>query len=112
MYEYRGKVISCHDGDTWLVNIDLGFDITVTHHIRLLGIDTPEVAKVRGADEKEVARGKEITAEVRKMVEGQEVLLQTVKDSTDKYGRYLADVYLNGVWVNQYMRNEGYDKHS
>ena len=43
MYEYRVKqVIKVLDGDTIDVEIDLGFDISITKRVRLAGIDTPE----------------------------------------------------------------------
>ena len=44
MYEYKAQVLRIIDGDTLVVNIDLGFDVWIHNEvIRLNGIDTPEV---------------------------------------------------------------------
>ena len=42
-YEYNAKVIDVIDGDTIVVDIDLGFDVKLANQkVRLLGVDTPE----------------------------------------------------------------------
>ena len=42
MYEYKCRVIKVVDGDTIDVDIDLGFNITLSNQrIRLQGVDTP-----------------------------------------------------------------------
>ena len=54
MYEYRvKKLIKVVDGDTIDVEIDLGFDISITQRVRLAGIDTPE-SRTRDLAEKEL----------------------------------------------------------
>ena len=65
--------------------------------LRLHRINTPEL---RGADE---VKGKAARDHLKSLVEGKAVLLQTVKDRREKYGRYLAEVWLeqpNAVPVN------------
>lgn len=42
MYEYKAKVTRCVDGDTVDVTIDVGFNISYSGRVRLVGIDTPE----------------------------------------------------------------------
>jgi len=42
-YEYHAKVINVIDGDTIVVDIDLGFNVVLSNQsVRLLGVDTPE----------------------------------------------------------------------
>ena len=43
MYDYRvKKLLNVVDGDTIDVDIDLGFDISLSKRVRMAGIDTPE----------------------------------------------------------------------
>jgi len=95
MYEYRAVVRRVIDGDTLEVDIDMGFS-TVLHKekVRLLDIDTPEL---RSKDLNERKRAQEAKAFVQELLpEGTEVVLRTQKDKKGKYGRYLADVWLDG----------------
>ena len=42
-YEYHAKVTEVVDGDTVVIDIDLGFDVVfIKQKVRLLGVDTPE----------------------------------------------------------------------
>ena len=42
-YEYNATVVNVVDGDTIVIDIDLGFDVKLTNQkVRLLGVDTPE----------------------------------------------------------------------
>jgi len=42
-YEYHAKVTQVVDGDTIVVDIDLGFNVVLANQsVRLLGVDTPE----------------------------------------------------------------------
>ena len=42
-YEYHAIVTEVVDGDTIVIDLDLGFDIKFTNQkVRLLGVDTPE----------------------------------------------------------------------
>jgi len=95
MFEYNARVVRVIDGDTLEVDIDMGFS-TVLHKekVRLLGIDTPEL---RAKDLDERKRAQEAKAFVEELLpEGTEVVLRTKKDKKGKYGRYLADVWLDG----------------
>ena len=52
MYEYKCRVIKVVDGDTIDVDIDLGFNITLSNQrIRLQGVDTQE-SRTRDLEEK------------------------------------------------------------
>jgi micrococcal nuclease len=110
MYEYYvKKVENVVDGDTIDVIIDLGFDILFASRVRLAGIDTPES---RTKDLKEKALGLESKEYLKKhLKDAKSVVIKTEKmDSSEKYGRILGWVYINGDTesLNDKMINDGY----
>jgi micrococcal nuclease len=83
MYTYKATIVRVIDGDTVVLNIDLGFKI---HHIspcRLAGINAPEMnakdEKVRAA----AVASKEFLSGL--LLEGMEVTI--ISKKLDKYGR-------------------------
>jgi len=110
MYEYYvRKVENVVDGDTIDVLIDLGFDILFQSRVRLAGIDTPES---RTKDLKEKALGLESKEYLKKHIkDAKSVVIKTEKmDSSEKYGRILGWVYVNGDTesLNDKLINDGY----
>jgi micrococcal nuclease len=110
MYEYFVKEVkNVVDGDTIDVIIDLGFDILFSSRVRLAGIDTPES---RTTDKAEKALGIEAKEYLKKQLkDAKTVVIRTEKmDSSEKYGRILGWVYVNGESesINNKMINDGY----
>ena len=110
MYEYRvKKLIKVVDGDTIDVEIDLGFDISITQRVRLAGIDTPE-SRTRDLAEKEL--GLEVKELLKKKLEEAEtIVIKTEKpDSTGKFGRVIGWLHLDHeeVSFNQTLIATGY----
>jgi micrococcal nuclease len=110
MYEYNvKKVTKIVDGDTIDVDIDLGFNISFSQRVRLAGIDTPES---RTKDLREKALGLEVKNKVKVSMESaKKVVIKTeLPDSTEKYGRILGWVYLDGATksLNEQLIEEGY----
>ena len=110
MYEYRiKKVVKVVDGDTIDVEIDLGFNISYAQRVRLAGIDTPES---RTKDAKEKALGLEVKDKLKKALDAaKDVVVKTeLPDSSEKYGRILGWVYLDGDTrsLNEQLIDEGY----
>jgi micrococcal nuclease len=110
MYEYYvRKVENVVDGDTIDVLIDLGFDILFQSRVRLAGIDTPES---RTSDKAEKVLGLESKEYLKKYLkDAKSVVIKTEKmDSSEKYGRILGWVYINGDTesLNDKMINDGY----
>jgi micrococcal nuclease len=110
MYEYYvRKVENVVDGDTIDVLIDLGFDILFQSRVRLAGIDTPES---RTSDKAEKVLGLESKEYLKKYLkDANSVIIKTEKmDSSEKYGRILGWVYVNGDTesLNDKMINDGY----
>ena len=110
MYEYFVKnVTNVVDGDTIDVVIDLGFDIMFASRVRLAGIDTPES---RTTDKAEKILGLESKEYLKKQLkDAKSVVIKTEKmNSSEKYGRILGWIYVNGdtVSLNDKMINDGY----
>lgn len=101
-YIYEVEVVSVYDGDTITVDIDLGFSIWIKDKsLRLYGLDAPEV---RGSTRE---RGLAVRDWLRaKISQGRAIVIESIKDEPDKYGRYLAVLYVDGVNINQQMLDE------
>ncbi|WP_205648925.1 thermonuclease family protein [Acuticoccus kandeliae] len=106
LYTYRATVTRVIDGDTVVADIDLGFHVWKHgERLRLYGIDTPEI---RGETRQEGLRAAEA---LRELVEGKDVLLCTVKDCADGFGRYLARIFViddKPFSVNAWLILNGY----
>jgi micrococcal nuclease len=107
MYEYKATVTKVVDGDTLVLNIDLGFGITYNNQkVRLARINTAETNTESGKTVKDI---------LTKLLLNKVVTIKTTKDSKDKYGRYLAEVYLinelsrvDQVNINDYLLTNNY----
>ena len=99
-YWYQAKVLSIHDGDTMTLRIDMGRRIYIEDSIRLYRINAPELSQ---------AGGKEARDYLRQLVPiGSTVRVQTFKNIEDKYGRWLGDVWFEGVQINDRMVEAGH----
>ncbi len=110
MYEYRVKnLIAVVDGDTIDVDIDLGFDISLSKRVRLAGIDTPES---RTTDKNEKKLGLEAKEYLKKgLKDAKQIVIKTeLPDSSEKYGRILGWIYVddNPKALNNMMIDDGY----
>lgn len=95
-----GYVIKVYDGDTITIAAKMPYMNSPIYRfsVRLLGIDCPEI-KGKTITEKELAFNAR-DALANKIMR-KNVTLQNV--SLEKYGRLLADVYCDGVNMNQWM---------
>ena len=98
LYYYRALVRKVYDGDTCTVDVDLGLKTWVMGEtLRLLRINAPEV---RGEERPAGLLARDF---LREQIDGKEVVIQTIKDSKGKYGRYLAEIWIqgeDGQWIN------------
>ncbi len=120
LFTYEAKVLEVIDGDTIKAVVDLGFGFRTVQKLRLRGIDTPEIATADGMEAKEFVEKMLKTTPgvvgiptpgVDKPVPGSPVLVKTVK--SDKYDRYLADVFLTDkegkeVYLNGLLLEKGH----
>lgn len=104
MYEYQAIVVAVYDGDTITADIDLGLRVWLRgQKLRLFGIDAYEL---KGD---QAARGRAARDYLRQLVLNRLVKLRTHRDATEKYGRWLADIYLDdGRLVNRLLIDAGH----
>ena len=95
MYQYSAIIRKVIDGDTLEIDIDLGLYTWVhNERIRLYGVNTPEVYGVK-KDSAEWIEGNKASEFAKSiMQENDEVKIETIRDKKEKYGRYLALVYV------------------
>jgi len=100
-----GKVIKVYDGDTITIAAKLPYNKSPVYRfkVRFRGIDTPEI-KGHNEDEKNMA----INARnaLNNKIFGKIVELKNV--GVDKYGRILADIYLDNEHINNWMLDSNY----
>lgn len=107
-YYYKAHITSVYDADS--VTVDLDFGLNLYKHnmkIRLYGINAPEV---RGPERSEGLVARDY---LRDLVLDKDILLETVKDKTGKYGRYLGVLWLqmddeSYVNINDQLVMDGY----
>ena len=97
MYEYEATVLRVIDGDTIECNVQLGFHVTVKEKFRLADIDAPEM---------NTSEGRAAYAALLNKIQDLKVLLKSQKQ--DKYGRWLAEVFLEEENINQWLIENGY----
>lgn len=106
-YEYRARVVRVLDGDTVEVDIekDVGFDVVVMFRktVRMQGINTPEKF---GATKEAGLASKKIVEDL--LPRGTEILMRTEKpDSTEKFGRFLATIWLGSMNLSEHLISIG-----
>lgn len=84
-YTYDAIVRLIHDGDTVTIDVDLGFRLWIHGlRIRLYGINAPELSTPEGKKAKTVLEGI--------LPIDRPVVIETIKDRTEKYGRILGKI--------------------
>lgn len=107
MYNYRAKLLRVIDGDTADVMIDLGFDVWTKRRLRFYGVDTWE-SRTRNKEEKKL--GLAAKAYTKKMLERNEGLFTIQSHGVGKYGRVLAEIYIDGeeTTLNKLLQENGH----
>jgi micrococcal nuclease len=108
-YTYRAIITNAVDGDTVDANVDLGFGASLTMRLRLLGVNAPEVV---GEDR---AAGMAAETWLAERLVGRQVMIETHKDRKgrdrkDKWSRYLAVIWLDGININAELVGKGHAK--
>jgi endonuclease YncB( thermonuclease family) len=109
MYEYKVSLVRVIDGDTFVGNIDLGFNtVLMNKHIRVAHINAPE---------KNTPEGKNATKYVTNMLTAENtahvnynpiISIRVLEHKTDKYGRILAEVEINSRRLDKAMVEDGH----
>jgi len=108
LYHYSAKVLEIYDADTIRVELNLGFGLIWRGsdnrgvEIRLFGLNAPEM---KGSDKE---NGKISRNKLREQILGKEITIKTIKDSKEKYGRYLGIIIKeDGTNINNWLISEG-----
>jgi len=131
LYTFEAEVIRVLDGDTFAASVDLGFGFTTVQTLRLRGLDAPELESAEGKESKAFVEkslrsfphalsgnpqtGSPISATKiggsaaysggKTFGDDKRILIKTVK--SDKYDRYLADVWAGDKYLNQELIDKG-----
>lgn len=99
-YVRIATVISAYDADTMTVEVDLGYRTYARVPLRLNRINAPEMGTTEGRLAKQFL--------LKYIPPGTSIVVKTFKNPTDKYGRWLAEIYLGEVNVNDYLVQNGH----
>ena len=86
MFQYEAKIVSVVDGDTMILDLDLGFKIHITETVRLARINTPEIVNYGATGIDDPAR-----VFVMERCPPGSVCVANIS-RREKYGRWLADI--------------------
>jgi micrococcal nuclease len=107
IFTYNAKVIRVVDGDTIYAEIDLGFHVKIVEMFRFSKIDTPEIYRPR--NKSELKHGQEAKIFLENLILDKDIVL--VSKKTGKYGRWIADIYLEtGENVQDLLIENGFEK--
>jgi len=96
-YRYKHHVVKVYDGDTIILKNG--------QHVRLLGINTPEINSHFRQGEQ---GGEQAKMWLQQKIESRDVYLEYDQQQSDKYDRVLANVFLeNGEYINQSLLESG-----
>jgi micrococcal nuclease len=96
----QALVVNVVDGDT--IDVEIGGE---TYRVRYIGVDTPETVD---PNRPVGCYGPEASAHNKALVAGKTVGLEKDVSETDKYGRLLRYVWLDGEMVNADLVRDGY----
>jgi endonuclease YncB( thermonuclease family) len=105
LFYYRAfaKPEDVYDGDTFRVELDLGFKLKYTTSVRLFGINTAEMK-----DKSEIA--KQAKNKLQEFIRKNNGKLIIRSHGLDKYGRFLGEVWGDETQptINKQMITEGF----
>ncbi len=94
-FTYNAFIVKIVDADTVDLIVDLGLRVTMNMRVRIYGVNAPEMSTPEGR----IARA----ALVEKLPLGSRVVVKTFKNPTDKYGRWLAAIEIDGQDISQWL---------
>ena len=96
----EGKVIKVYDGDTFTIASKLPYHSSPVYRfsVRLNGIDAPEMKCKTNVAKLHAVKSRDALSSI---ILNKKVKLTNIK--TEKYGRILADVYVDEIHVNKWM---------
>lgn len=94
-YTYKAELVRVIDGDTVVLNIDLGHSIWIKRHIRLSDVYAPEI---RTKDKDEKALGFKVKEYLNNLLINKKIVVKTIDEG--KFGRWLGIIWSDGIDVN------------
>lgn len=95
----RCRALSNYDGDTVKLNIDCGLSTHRIVTVRLAHVNTPELRHENGPAARDRAR---------ELLAVEPLTVTTIRDRTEKYGRYLARIVnADGLDIGEQLMAEG-----
>ncbi len=105
MYSYQAKVEKWVDGDTLVLEIDLGFDARRSERIRLARINSHEMRSDKITHRRKARHARMVGKKF--CPEGSIVKVTTFKNKFDMYARYIAEVTYQGKNLSDYLIEQG-----
>lgn len=100
-FTYAARLNRIIDADTLVLDVDLGFHVWITVHVRVRGVDAPELHTDAGDAAK---------AAVVKFFESQPAIVVATYRDVRSFERWVADVYLNGDLFATWLKTHGFEK--
>lgn len=101
LYHYKMTVQRVVDGDTIRGDVDLGFGfVQKNQEFRFTGINAPEIHGPSAAE------GLKTKQYVSDLITGKEIVIVTKKDSKEKWGRFLAEIFYKDASGNYVSLNK------
>lgn len=105
-YFRYGTVVRVVDGDTLIVNVDLGFSVWTKQRFRLFGIQAPETNTPEGKKSKAWLASH--------LPKNEPIVIETIRAPSGKlaktFDRYVAILYKDNLNINNFLVKEGYAK--
>jgi endonuclease YncB( thermonuclease family) len=110
-YSYWATVERVVDGDTLVVNIDLGFNVTLTNvHLRIYGIDCPEKATEEGKDAMRYVKEWIALDDMYNVIKPKQYKITVRNHKKDKYGRILGELFYINESLGELLVKAGHAK--
>ena len=104
MYKYKGIITKIVDGDSFDIEVDLGFYVKVRAKFRLAGYQAPEMKK------KTLEMGRIAKAKLEELIPvGSEVVFNSEK--MGKWKRWIAHVHWKDTTLSKYLIELGYGQY-
>ena len=103
MYSYPAQVRRVIDADSLVLDIDLGFGISLTRQkVRLKGINAPEMKTLEGR------LAKKWMEECLKAYGYEVFIISSKPPKKGKWGRWLVDIYAENLHINKALIDSGH----
>lgn len=110
-YTYWATVKRVVDGDTLVVDIDLGFNVKLTSvHLRVYGINCPEKTTEEGKDAMRYVKEWVAMDDIYNVIKPKQYKITVQDHKKDKYGRILGELFYGGESLGEVLVKAGHAK--